>query len=259
MIIGVSGKIGSGKDTLADYLRDVFLIDLSSRYTYIGVKRFSGKLKEIVALLTNTTPEYCNSRDGKNHTIKLSDVDWGLSGNPAILNAIVDILVGKVPNDQVVYPGLTRNHVRNLLAMNLAQEFVFPKSVNGQVPIEMTIGKILQIMGTEVVRSIYENAWVEALLKDYTEDQVWIVSDMRFPNELAGIRSAAASKGVESYLVRIERPNSGGATEGRTQDHPSETALDQGVEWDFKVNNTGTLEDLHKEAAHLWHRMNNPS
>lgn len=57
MIIGLSGKIGSGKDTLADFL-----------VYYYGYRKcaFAGKLKEIVACITCTTIEEQYTRKGKN-------------------------------------------------------------------------------------------------------------------------------------------------------------------------------------------------
>jgi len=57
MIIGISGKIGSGKDTAAQ-----IIMDLNPKFEK---KSFAFKLKQIVALLTGTTLEDNLTQEGK--------------------------------------------------------------------------------------------------------------------------------------------------------------------------------------------------
>ena len=57
MIIGISGKIGSGKDTLANII--------IKHYPSFQTKSFAYKLKQIVAILTGTTIHENIDRDGK--------------------------------------------------------------------------------------------------------------------------------------------------------------------------------------------------
>ena len=57
MIIGISGKMGAGKDTLGD-----ILCDLEPKYE---VKRFSDKLKMIASLLSGISAERFESQDFK--------------------------------------------------------------------------------------------------------------------------------------------------------------------------------------------------
>jgi len=59
MIIGISGKIGSGKDTCANMILDAF------PQGKFAVHAFALKLKKIVAELTGTTLEMNISREGK--------------------------------------------------------------------------------------------------------------------------------------------------------------------------------------------------
>ena len=58
VVIGISGKIGSGKDTLGDYFCNRGFIKIS----------FARRLKEVVATLTSTTLEENLSQRGKNST-----------------------------------------------------------------------------------------------------------------------------------------------------------------------------------------------
>lgn len=79
---------------------------------------------------------------------------------------------------------------------------------------------ILQVMGTDIFRSIYGNVWVDACLKNVVDDgsDLAIITDCRFPNEVEGIQAAGGK------VVRFLRAPFRGKDE-----HESETALD---EWD---------------------------
>lgn len=64
----------------------------------------------------------------------------------------------------------------------------------------ITYRKILQVLGTEVGRSIYADIWIDALFKDYSEGSNWVITDVRFPNE------AKAIKDKGGIIIRINRP-----------------------------------------------------
>ena len=113
----------------------------------------------------------------------------------------------------------------------------------------MTVRDFLQRLGTDAIRDgLHTNAWVNALMSDYTPTQVqwldgplggyedgpmpnWIITDTRFPNEAQAIKSKGG------IVVKVTRP---GEQQGT---HPSEIALD---DWDFDVviENNGSIEDL---------------
>jgi hypothetical protein len=79
--------------------------------------------------------------------------------------------------------------------------------------------RLLQVMGTEVVRDIIgEDAWVKALGKrivDHGPGQ-FVIPDVRFPNEAAFIRQHLG------YLVFVDRPD---FDNGIAKDHPSEAFI----------------------------------
>lgn len=58
LLIGISGKLGAGKDTVAE------IIQHEQPDTWKTI-RFAHKLKEVVAVLTNTSLQENLSRDGK--------------------------------------------------------------------------------------------------------------------------------------------------------------------------------------------------
>jgi len=54
--------------------------------------------------------------------------------------------------------------------------------------IDLTIRKLLTLIGTRCGRKlIHPNIWVNATFKNYTEDQLWIITDVRFENEVKKI------------------------------------------------------------------------
>jgi len=72
MIIGVSGKIGSGKDTFGNYFIDIMKQKYNINYEN---KKFADNLKLITTILTGVSIEDTASRDGK---LKLLP-EWNLT------------------------------------------------------------------------------------------------------------------------------------------------------------------------------------
>lgn len=106
----------------------------------------------------------------------------------------------------------------------------------------MTVRSFLQKLGTEAVRDgLYRSAWVNALFADFKDDSCWIISDMRFENELAEI----LKRGGAALRVTRDLPS--------VDTHPSETALDGWLM--YEVNNNGTLDDLREAAYGVLNRI----
>jgi hypothetical protein len=121
---------------------------------------------------------------------------------------------------------------------------------------------------------LHTNVWVNALFADYKMsyrqhpdiDYVehkaypdWILTDMRFPNELA---SVVERNGI---TIRVNRKiKIGGEDYGFTyvdvkqavkdgimaSEHPSETALDN-AEFKYVIENNGTIQDLVEEVRRI--------
>lgn len=71
MIIGISGKIYSGKDTFAAILQK----ELCIKNKFFDLKSFAYKLKKTGAYLTNTPEEWWFSQDGKQKQLP----EWGMT------------------------------------------------------------------------------------------------------------------------------------------------------------------------------------
>ena len=283
MIIGISGKIGSGKDTVgkmiqwlsSEKLRETWLNDLSayldddtldnSEWEKYEVRKFADALKDIVCRLIGCTREQLEDREFKNKEL---GSEWD-------------------------YKELFKGHRE----ITLDQDNEFP-----HIPFQkMTPRIMLQLLGTEAGRRvIHPNIWVNATFADYKattesrfgvmnaktgevihqsesveiEDDIlgqypnWIITDMRFPNE----KQAIEEKG--GITIRIERPTEfrfpnlwesfqkSGIdnwedflrAEGEYEKvyHASETGLDNVEDWDYQIlNDTNDLNDVLEKVRAL--------
>jgi hypothetical protein len=229
-LIGINGRIGSGKDTVGkiiQYLTD----DTVSKTVYpkfeefnkldVGnegyhpwqIKKFAGKLKQIASLLTGVPVEMFEDQEFKKQEM------------PKCWNKL-------------------------------------QQSGRSKVSIPMTYREFLQRLGTEAMRDgLHINVWANALFADYRlwsdgrKDWYpkWIITDMRFPNEM----DAIVKKG--GITIRVVRPciECGGigyhkisCSKQYQKEHPSETSLDD-AEFDYEIINDGSIEDLIEKVKEI--------
>lgn len=107
-----------------------------------------------------------------------------------------------------------------------------------------TYRELLQRFGTEVGRSISPTLWVDALFTSYSEDDHWIIPDVRFPSE------AKAIKDRGGIIIRVDR-------ETLSHDnHPSETALDDYEGFDYRIDNNNDIEHLIDKVKGIMFQLN---
>lgn len=132
---------------------------------------------------------------------------------------------------------------------------------------------LLQRIGTESMRNIiHPNIWVNALMSEYKpreatliskdcprqdiyslteEDEIiygtigklypnWIITDMRFPNELKAVKDRG---GISIRIERFKQISENIRVHGVGVPHESETALDNAT-FDYVIDNNGTIEEL---------------
>jgi hypothetical protein len=254
MIISISGKIGSGKDTVgriiqylenpiittADIVKALKDKNRSYKSTSFEIKKWAGKLKDITCILLNCTREDLEDSDFKNKEL---EEEWWYYTNSIEMFSFL--------NNQ----------------KELDHEYYLVK---------LTPRLLLQLLGTDCGRNIiHPNIWVNALMSEYKgwfdEQGVvidnntgrkmkypnWIITDTRFPNELKAVQSKGGLN------IRVKRPKPLIKTGNKTTDdvlnhtknygiveHESETALDQ-AEFDYVIYNTGTIQDLLKEIKEI--------
>lgn len=94
------------------------------------------------------------------------------------------------------------------------------------------VRELLQSLGYAARKNVHEDIWVMAAFSQMTKDENYVIADVRFRNE------ANVIKQYNGEIWRIERPDVQ-AVNG----HVSEWEMD-GYEYDWAVNNDGTLEQL---------------
>ena len=124
---------------------------------------------------------------------------------------------------------------------------------------DVTPRHILQLMGTEAGRNVFHtNLWVDSLEKRMSRDHNYVITDVRFPNEMVMIQQ------IGGKLVRVVRGpepewyqdavNTNLEECGRAQTlskypqiHYSEWAW-AGLPVDHVIDNNGSLEDLKSQV-----------
>lgn len=110
------------------------------------------------------------------------------------------------------------------------------------------IRRLLQVFGTEVGRErIKDSVWVDIVLDQMAEGlgqdgekfvEKFVITDMRFVNEVDGLIEFGEEMMVPVELWKIERPGV-----GPVNAHVSDAGLDDRL-FDLIIDNDGSLEDL---------------
>lgn len=267
-LVGISGKIESGKDTLARMIALAMYCERTGKEPVpenmnftnalmiiqkerIHIRKFAGPLKDMVCTLTG-----CTRANLEDITFKGSALppEWNRTLHDArewlvLQGAEMDVVYGK-PDEEITEWADSRG-------------FKF----------ERTYRELLQELGTNILRTWIPDVHVNATLATYKPIPVpikdakvsgwgkergsvefekeklpkWIITDVRFPNEAEAIKER---KGI---VVRIERKQPEGTI--GTQ-HSSETSLDNYTGWDVVVDNNGTLEQLYQQAHKIVKQFN---
>lgn len=223
-IIGIIGKIGHGKDTVADFIR-------RDGQTVRTVRRFADPLKACVAEILN-----CSVFDLE---------DRGFKERP--LGEEYETYVTNDPFLEEHFSVMNRPEFEDFVERNGGDEVVIMERYSIQV-ITNTPRKMLQTLGTEWGRNmIHPDIWVNSMMSLYEQSRVngsngnypdWLMPDVRFPNE------AKAIKDRGGILIKVVRP---GADTG---DHVSEVLVDT-IEADYTIINDSTLKVLEEKTHQL--------
>lgn len=291
MVIGISGKAQSGKDTVGKiiqillnspqlnnegvltFLRKDIVHTDHTYYPYNwSIKKFADKLKDIVCLLIGCTREQLEDETFKNIVLE----DWG-----EIYHVCLD-----TEESEILYSYLTSKEAAEK-STEIDEKFDFDDLtyVNS---VKMTPRLMMQLIGTECGRNIiHPQIWVNSTFADYVDIKPkrgpdtfdlaqyritscvdckqpfngykrqficnscydkrdwkpkWIITDMRFPNELTKVEqhgfAIRVERGKKGYIDTIQKMNTLFVPE-----HPSETALDD-THFTYTIGNNGTLEEL---------------
>lgn len=287
MIIGISGKIGSGKDTVGkiiQYLTSESSNENSNKYrsfnTFIEkgggsnlrnfdnhyvsifeIKKFADKLKDMVCLLINCTREQLEDEEFKNTKLGKEWRIWYMT-HYKLSNGDSEGRIGKIYSSE-----------QKLLDYEGSEFFQSLKLDGYQIVSKvLTPRLLLQLLGTDCGRNIiHPNIWVNALMSNYKDviqekrgDELtwvtkpnWIITDMRFPNELQAVKDRGG------ISIRVNRSIPFNTPDGirwldynewmkntEREIHESETALDNAI-FDYTIDNNGSIEDLIEKVKEI--------
>lgn len=109
--------------------------------------------------------------------------------------------------------------------------------------------RFLQFIGTEWARKKNPDVWLDLAIKKSNSEGNFFISDLRFANELYGLKKDGW------VCVNISRPKHSEERIGTgTATHDSEIALDniRTDDWDYLLKNDGSLEDFHTKLDSLY-------
>lgn len=284
MIIGISGKIGSGKDTVGKIIQ-YFTSGLDKGNVAYDVwdgntlwntkphdwqiRKFADALKNIVCILIGCTREQLEDIDFKNS--KLGD-EW-------IRYGYADGFIKKyIGNGDMGEPIMNNKQCSK-------KEYEELCKINWQTAYKshLTVRELLQVIGTDLFRNqLHEDTWVNALMSEYkgtthtdissdcprqgvydvtetdeliygsikTDYPNWIITDVRFPNE------AKAIKDRDGIVIRVDKTTDNMLIDNDTRaiinyQHKSETALDNAT-FDYTVSaKQGDIESLIQQTKEI--------
>lgn len=223
MIIGISGKIGSGKDTVGKIIQyltsgypssksyDEYLEDIKKRNDYPEfhkwkIKKFAGKLKQVISLLTGYSLEDLEKQEIKDTVL---GEEWRRFFFTEKISNI------RIPKSFYGIHSNEKDALKTIIGTNHLD-------LGNEIP---TVRTILQEVGTDAMRNVvHPNIWINALMSDYVWENGdisnspyssdkqnkalaslkgkmpnWIITDVRFENEAQAI----LDKGC--ILIRINR------------------------------------------------------
>jgi len=261
MILGISGKIGAGKDEVGNIIKylcvgaDKALIsydkwdgkevwgstDNKFHTSSYKIRKYADKLKDIVCLLIGCTREQLEDIDFKNS--ELGESWWYHSIQREISGTYQLIPYDKTKSNLLIH--------------------------------KLTPRKLLQLLGTECGRNIiHPNIWINSLYADYkpivphvrvrqkgmtaSEARLafslatknaklpnWVITDMRFPNEAKAVkdRSGITIRVNRTYDIDKSDILNNPEKAPPISFHESETALDN-YEFDYVIDNSKGIDEL---------------
>lgn len=259
MIIGISGKIGAGKDLIGSIIR--YLVQqkrIGEQHSWANwidwtyqdelqhegdweIKKFADKLKDIVCMLLGCTREQLEDRDFKEKELGEEWVKYQLN-------------YGDGPDSYTDY--FSTLEESNVYASKM---FYDNYIVHTPIKVILTPRLLLQLIGTECFRNIvHPNTWVNALMGEYKvidnrtmqdpdDSDInypnWIITDLRFPNELEAVKKRGG------ITIRVNRSFVTNVLTSKEDihfknQHLSETALEHITDWDYVIENNADINEL---------------
>lgn len=285
-LIGISGKLQSGKNTVASIIQMLTSPNYKNEYLYkVGIninrlsdynfsdsvwqqKAFAGKLKQIVSILTEIPVEDLEKQEVKDRVLGEEWKYWVWTDYKLANNQNIDGIISQ--------PFSTREEAENQkIGTGRVPYYFGGAEIKSKIHTPRTL---LQLLGTDCGRQIiHPNIWVNALMSEYKtinncqqhsdgffytdehgENEVipiypnWIITDVRFPNEAEAIKKRGG------IIIRVNRKSKFELAVQETvegKEHASETSLDN-YNFDAIIDNNGTIEELIEKVKKVLNDFN---
>lgn len=206
MILGLSGKALSGKDTVADYLLD--------NYNWTRKTGFATNLKVACMEIFDLTEFQSFEQAGKSARLEKVRIV-----TEEVLCSIIDWMqkTHDVNLDDKDYSSL------------LGKELYTPREIQ-------------QFVGTDIMRFYSPDYHMEVVFRSIDKNENVIIKDVRFKNEAQAVLDNGG-KLIRIYRPDILRALHGASIDSA---HASETQLDDWTDWTYVLNNdSDTLTSLY--------------
>lgn len=169
------------------------------------------------------------------------------SGKSTVANMLSEMLdysivsfADKLKDVTCALSGCTREQLEDydFKENQLVPTYMQPYCGNADKP---TYRAFLQHFGSEVMRGINDNIWIDSTLLNCGSEA--IISDCRFPNEAKAIRNAG---GIIIKIVRDNLVNQ--------DSHQSETQIDN-IEYDYIIYNTSSIYKLTEQVEQIVRKL----
>lgn len=217
MIVAFGKISGVGKDTAGEYLSKKFKEP-------IPIFKFAKGVREALEILTGVPIDKTWTTKEKEKSLK------GILFTPdemmQSISNMINQMTCKKPDVKLVCQFFHK---------------LSPTVMNGLLFFDYTIGKALQILGTDCFRNLIdEDFWVKRLLPQLLYDGKpirAIITDLRFPNEAKSLSEIGA------LLVEITRNSESQNLAGRDELHSSEK---QEFPVDIHITNNGSMQEFYE-------------
>jgi thymidylate synthase (FAD) len=246
-IIGICGKMGSGKDTLANIIK--------SSFPMFEIRKFARAVREFVSEITEIDVDKMETTEQKSYVFSMI-LDSSILLDrikSAFLNLISFPATGQCY--MIVLPGgkAIKGDIHKI-ATDIYKILTGTKYVDDEyISLNKTIGQLLQLVGSDCMRNLIdENIWVSILRERWIESNkpIIIISDVRFDNEVEMIKREGG------IVIKIERPSNISSSDGRSKTHISESTVDS-LKYDKLIINDSTIDDLGRKFFLIWDEVNN--
>ena len=242
MLVGIVGRIGSGKDTIADMMNEMSIKDSPVVKLSLCERIFTGSLGRMCV----GKDDVHHVQTGRFKVIKFADK----------LKDVVCLLVGctrEQMEDRVfkekplggwwfVYTDAGGNIIseRDYLKLDACGRSSYTRK-------DLSIRSLMQVIGTECFRvKVHPDTWVMLTMDEVkrTNGDV-IITDVRFPNEMDIIK---ANGGI---IIKVSR------NMGQVSNHESELYIDSCDCHDYFIDNNGSIDDLRWKVRKIYDSVKN--